>query len=104
MSITSYEKETIINFNAEEDIAYIYTHDTGWQKHLETKLGLAPIETNAQNGKTYTIDKKRIPKPRAPKKYSEETLAKMRARISNLRSSNEVTTVFQGARKDGVVQ
>jgi len=91
MGITRYEQETIITFNTEEDFAQIYTHDKGWQIHLERKLGLKPVATNPHGGRTYEIDKKRIPKPRAPRRVSQETkvrltnMARARAKISSLK-------------------
>lgn len=33
--LTSYEQETIINFNKAEDIAYIFTYEKTCPKHLE---------------------------------------------------------------------
>ena len=41
--LTNYEKETTINFNKEEKVAYIFTCEKTWQKHLEGKLGLKPL-------------------------------------------------------------
>jgi len=68
--LTKYEQETIINFNKEEKIAYIFTCEKTWQKHLESKLGLKPVMDNGFGGKEYQIDKKRIKMPRAPLKLS----------------------------------
>ena len=44
--LTSYEQETIINFNKDEEIAYIFTYEKNWQQHLEKKLGLEPLYDN----------------------------------------------------------
>ncbi|MBU1023788.1 molecular chaperone [bacterium] len=70
--LTKYEKETIILFNEGEPDAEIFTYNKSWQKHLEKKLGLKPIEENDTGGKTYTIDKKRIRPPRAKKQLSQK--------------------------------
>jgi len=32
--LTNYEQETAINFNKDEDIAYIFTYEKTWQKHF----------------------------------------------------------------------
>ena len=68
MALTNYEQETIINFNKEEKVAYIFTYEKTWQQHLEKKLGLKPVKDNGFGGKEYVIDKKRISKPRMPGK------------------------------------
>ena len=39
-TLTSYEEETIIDFNEAEDVAYIFTCEKTWQNHLEGRLGL----------------------------------------------------------------
>jgi len=68
--LSKYEQETIINFNKEENIAYIFTYEKSWQKHLEKELGLKPTMDNGFGGKEYQIDKKRIKMPHAPRKLS----------------------------------
>ena len=50
-TLTSYEQETIINFNKAEDTAHIFTYEKAWQKHLEGKLGLKPLHDNGFGGK-----------------------------------------------------
>jgi ribosome biogenesis GTPase A len=85
MRIAEYEKETIILFNEADPMAEIYTHNKAWQQHLEKKLGLEPIATNSQGGKTYAIDKKRVKPPKAPKKLSEEAKAKLAERLAKMR-------------------
>ena len=42
--LTAYEQDTIISFNKAEDIAHIFTYEKTWQKHLEGKLGLKPVQ------------------------------------------------------------
>ena len=89
MGITNYEKETIINFNAAEDMASVYTHDTGWQRHLEEKLGLKPIAENSHGGKEYQIDKHRIPRPRAKIQLSAEEKQRRADKLRQIRSSKQ---------------
>ena len=97
--LSQYEQETIINFNKEEKTARIFTYEKTWQQHLEKKLGLKPLYDNGFGGREYEIDKKRIPKPRAPKKLSAETKQKMAKRMADiryrpvLRSGNPIATV-----------
>ena len=71
--LTKYEQETTINFNKEEKMAHIFTYEKTLQQHLEGKLRLKPTLTNGFGGKGYEIDKKRIPKPRSPRKLSSKT-------------------------------
>ena len=73
MRLTGYERETIINFNEAEEIAYIFTYNKSWQRHLESKLSLKPTMDNRYGGKEYEISKKRIRPPRAPKTLSVQT-------------------------------
>ena len=79
--LTNYEQETIINFNKEEKIAYIFTYEKSWQKHLEKKLGLKPLYDNGFGGREYTIDKKRIKLPRAPRRLSDSAKEKLSERL-----------------------
>lgn len=87
MKLEPFEQETIINFNREEKVAYIFTYEKTWQKYLEGKLGLKPVMDNGHGGKEYIVDKKRIKPPRAPKKLSAETKAKMAKRLGEARSA-----------------
>ena len=79
--LTSYEQETIINFNKAEDIAYIFTYDRTWQKHLEGRLGLKPVMDNSFGGRKYELPKKIIRPPRAPKKLSVSVKKKLADRL-----------------------
>jgi len=70
-TLTSYEQETIINFNKAENIAYIFTYEKTWQKHLEGRLGLKPVMDNGFGGREYELPKKMIKPPRATRKLSD---------------------------------
>jgi hypothetical protein len=76
-NLTRFEKETIINFNEAEDVAYIFTYNRSWQRHLENKLELKPVKDNGFGGKEYEIPKDRIPMPRAKKRFSPEARKRM---------------------------
>ena len=75
--LSSYEQETIINFNKDESIAYIFTYEKAWQQHLEGRLGLKPTMDNGYGGKAYEMDKKRIRPPRAPRRLSDDARARL---------------------------
>ena len=79
--LSGYEQETIINFNKAEDIAYIFTYEKIWQKHLEGKLGLKPVMENGFGGKEYELPKSRIKPPRAPRKLSDSAKKKLVERL-----------------------
>lgn len=79
--LTNYEQETIINFNKEEKIAYIFTYEKTWQKRLEGKLGLKPLYDNGFGGREYELSKKLIKPPRAPRKLSDTAKKKLAERL-----------------------
>jgi len=83
--LSAYEQETIINFNKEESIAYIFTYEKTWQRHLERRLGLKPTMDNGHGGKEYQLPKGLIPMPRAKRRYSEQAKKKMAARLARIR-------------------
>ena len=94
-TLTSYDQETIINFNKEEKIAYIFTYEKTWQQHLEKKLGLKPLYDNGFGGREYEIDKKRIKPPRVPRKLSDSAKKKLVERLHGNRvlSAQKLVTV-----------
>ncbi len=94
--LTNYEQETIINFNKAEDIAYIFTYEKTWQKHLEGRLGLKPVMDNGFGGKEYEIDKTRIKPPRAPRKLSASAKKKLVERLHGNRVLNAQNLVPLG--------
>ena len=75
--LTRYEQETTINFNKEEDVAYIFTYEERWQNHLENRLGLKSTMDNGFGGKEYQIAKRRIPLPRVPRNLTAEQRHKL---------------------------
>ena len=93
--LSNYEQETIINFNKDEAIAYIFTYEKTWQQHLEKRLGLKPTIDNGFGGKEYEIDKKRIRPPRAPVKLSAEARAKLTDRLRQSRDFTSQNTKLQ---------
>ena len=85
IKLTRYERETIINFNEEEPDAEIFTYNKRWQRHLETKFGIVPTETNSSGGKTYTLPKDCIRLPQPKRKLSEEQKNGLTNRLRTLR-------------------
>jgi len=63
MTLTNYEQETIINFNKDEDVAYIFTYEKTWQNHIENRFKIKPDVTNSFGGKSYKVPKSCIRKP-----------------------------------------
>ena len=76
MTLTKYEKETIILFNEGEDTAHIQTYNAGLRKRLaafsKKHPDLCRLEKSfAQGGVIYVLDKSRLSiRLQAP--YSEE--------------------------------
>ena len=79
--LTNYEQETIINFNKAEGVAYIFTYEKSWQKHLEDRLGLKPTMDNGFGGRGYELPKSRIKSPRAPRRLSDSARTKLAERL-----------------------
>ncbi|MFC1977550.1 hypothetical protein ACFLWS_04720 [Chloroflexota bacterium] len=94
--LTSYEQETVINFNKEEKVAHIFTYEKTWQKHLEGRLGLKPVMDNGFGGKEYELHKSRIKPPRAPRKLSASAKKKMVERLHANRVSSSQNLVPVG--------
>ena len=82
--LTNAELETVITFDKESDIASIYTFEETWQKHIEERFGIKPVETNQYGGKTYELPKDRIKMPHPKQKVSEETRRKRSAHLREL--------------------
>ena len=80
MRLTKQEKETIINFNEGDDIAYIYTCSKSWINHLEKKLGLRST-TIYSYAREYECPKSWVIKPRKPKKLSQEQRQELSQRL-----------------------
>jgi hypothetical protein len=70
--LTRYELETVINFNQEEEMGYIFTYEPTWQRHIEQRLKIQPYLVNDSGGKSYRIPKHSISKPRVPKNLTAE--------------------------------
>ena len=91
MTLTKYEKETIILFNEGEDTAHIQTYNAGLRKRLaafsKKHPDLCRLEKSfAQGGVIYVLDKSRLSiRLQAP--YSEEHLPDILRRCTCLPAS-----------------
>ena len=104
--LSNYEQETIISFNKAEDVAYIFTYEKAWQKHLESRLGLKPTMDNGFGGREYVIEKRRIRPPRAPVRLSAEVRSKLSKRMKDMPAKRVLLskTTAAAAKSDGQKQ
>jgi len=86
-TLSAYEQETIISFNKADNVAYIFTYEKTWQKHLEGKLGLKPVMDNGFGGNEYELPKSRIKPPKAPRKLSDFAKRKLAERLHRNRDN-----------------
>lgn len=80
MPLTRHEQETIINFNEGEEMAYVYTYNERWIKHLEG-LGFTAYRVNSFGGKDYAIPKHMIHLPRKKVELSDDEKARRTERL-----------------------
>ena len=84
MNLTRYEQEVVINFNADEDTATVYSANPAWIRKMDALVREFPnvfhIKRQTEVSKTYEMPKKyvRIGKPRELSPAQRENLEKMR--------------------------
>ncbi len=84
MNLTKYEQEVVINFNADEDKATVYSANLSWIKKMDALTrefpGTFRLTRQTETSKTYEVPKKyvRIGKPRELSSAQKENLEKMR--------------------------
>ena len=94
MELTGYEQEVVINFNADEDMATLYSANPAWIRKLDALVKEFPnvfhVKRQTEVSKTYELPKKyvRIGKPRAVSAKQRNTLEKMRD-IKRKKGSND---------------
>lgn len=87
MKLTRYEQETIVNFNAEESDAIVYTRDKAVMRQLDALVTEYPDifkcigETDID--KTYSMPKSRI-SYRKPRRINEERREQIRNQMKNM--------------------
>ena len=89
MRLTAQERETIVNFNEAEGKAYVFTYNKSWQKHLEQKLGLKPVNVNGFGGRDYELPKKMIKPPKPPRKVSQKQREAARTTMHKIHSRRQ---------------
>ena len=92
MKFSRIEQETIINFNAEEKSAVIYTRDPAIIRHLDSLANAFPeiyhctVETNID--RTYEVPKQYI-NYRKPRNVSDELREEARKRMQRINKKGE---------------
>ena len=87
--LTRYELETVINFNQEDDMGYVFTYEPTWQRHIEQRLKIQPYLVNDSGGKSYRIPKHSIGKPRAPKNLTDAQRRAIGERLGKRRATEQ---------------
>ena len=92
MKLTRYEQETVINFNAEEPDASVYTRDKAVMRKLNVLVTEVPDvfrcigETDID--KTYKLPKTRV-KYRRPRRISEEKRQQAREAMKKIKRNEK---------------
>lgn len=93
--LTNYEKETIVNFNDDNDMAEVYTHNSALKRKLDKFCKSHPEiyklikESKQWESKTYSFPKKFITF-RVPKVMSDESKAKLVERMAKARTEKQI--------------
>lgn len=83
MNHTKYEQEVVINFNADEEMATVYSANPSWLRKMEALAREFPdtfrLIRQTEISKTYEMPKRlvRIGKPRRLSSAQKENLTKM---------------------------
>ena len=83
MNLTRYEQEVVINMNADEDMATVYSANPAWNRKMDALVKEFPdifhVKRQTEISKTYEMPKKfvRIGKPRELSQAQRENLEKM---------------------------
>lgn len=90
VKLTRYEQETVVNSNAEEDLATVYTADPVYIRKLDALVKKFPniykVIRETEISKTYEFPKKLL-QFRSPKILTEEQKAACRARLEAVRKN-----------------
>ena len=84
MNLTRYEQEVVINMNADEDMATVYSANPAWIRKMDALVKEFPdifhVKWQTEISKTYEMPKKlvRIGKPRELSHAQRKNLEKMR--------------------------
>jgi len=87
MRLTNIERETIVNYNQAEDIAYVYTCNPLWWRHF-ADFGVEPVRVHGEGrgvyAKDYEIPKNWVKPPRPPRRVSERQREAARRTMRNI--------------------
>ena len=84
MNLTRYEQEVVINLNADEEMATVYSANPAWIRKMDALVKEFPdvfrIKRQTEVSKTYELPEKyvRIRKPRGLSSVQRKNLEKMR--------------------------
>ena len=84
MKLSRYEQEVVINFNADDEMATVYSANPAWIRKMDKLCKEFPdvfcAKRWTETSKTYEVPKKyvRIGKPRELSSVQRENLEKMR--------------------------
>lgn len=91
--LTRYEQETIINFNAGEQTATVYTRDRAVMRKLDKLVAEFPdiykLTGQTDIDKTYSMPKSHV-SYRKPRKLSDEQREQARQRMLSVNSSRDL--------------
>ena len=91
-SLSKYEQETVINFNAGEQTAVVYTRDKAVMRKLDTLVIDFPevykLIGETDIDKTYELPKSYV-SYRKPRKLSEKQRNSARARMERINDKNK---------------
>ena len=96
MSLTRYEQEVVINFNADDEMATVYSANPVWIRKMDALVREFPdvfrIKRWTEISKTYEVPKRlvRIGKPRELSSEQKHNLEKMRDMKRKKRSTDKV--------------
>ena len=96
MNLTRYEQEVVINLNADEDTATLYSANPAWIRKMDKLVQEYPdvfiLKRQTEISKTYELPKKlvRIGKPRTLSSEQKYNLEKMRDMKQKKSSSDKI--------------
>lgn len=93
-SLSRYEMETTVNFNAEEKTAQLYTQDKSMIRRMDKMVAEFPdlfkLKYETSVGKAYEFPKK-YAMPKRPRILTEEQRAQMAERMAKTRDERDET-------------
>ncbi len=91
MKLSRYEQETVVNYNAEEQTAIVYTRDKAVMRKLDTLVADFPniysLMGKDEVSKTYSFPKSYI-SYRKPRAVSDEQRERAREQMKRINSCN----------------